>query len=67
MQLNTPHRANPCDTAPSNPTKASHAWLTIVLCILLQLAFTNFSYAAGRVFYDGFESGNVSLWDTGGT
>ncbi len=23
--------------------------------------------AATRVFYDGFESGNVSLWDTGGT
>ncbi|MCI0590885.1 MAG: hypothetical protein L0Y67_04680 [Gammaproteobacteria bacterium] len=63
MQLNTPHHNNLCDTAPFYPNKARRApQVAIALCILSQVALTNFCYAAGRVFYDGFESGNTNVW-----
>ena len=36
--------------------------LAMALVLLSPMAFTDVSYAAGRIFYDGFESGNVSAW-----
>lgn len=37
--------------------------LLIALAIPAQIVFSDFSYAASRVFYDGFESGTTSAWN----
>lgn len=37
-------------------------YLAAALVALSPLVLADLSYAAGRVFYDGFESGNTNLW-----
>lgn len=36
--------------------------LAIALLLLCSLTFIDFSYAAGRLFYDGFEDGTTNKW-----
>ena len=36
--------------------------LAIALILLSSLALANLSYAAGRLFYDGFENGTTDAW-----
>lgn len=36
--------------------------LAVTLIALYLFAFVNVAYASGRVFYDGFESGNTNQW-----
>jgi hypothetical protein len=41
--------------------KRTHG-LAIIMILLSALALPDFSYAAGRVFYDGFEDGTTNNW-----
>src|SRR5438477_641406 len=41
--------------------------LAIALILLSPLTTVDLSHAAGRVFYDDFESGNTNKWQSSGT
>ena len=41
--------------------------LAMSVILLSALAVTEVSYAAGRIFSDGFESGNTNLWQQDNT
>jgi len=42
---------------------AVRLWVATTLVVLSSLVMAGTAQAAGRVFYDGFESGNTNLWD----